>query len=60
MYQEPEAVNKMFEEIQSISDEARLALNDPEMPREDLLNALSVSNCVIETLGPSLSHWSLL
>ena len=48
MSQEPEAVNKMFEAIQSISDEARLALDDPEMPREDLLNALSVSYSIVK------------
>lgn len=34
----------MFDAIQSISDEARRALDDPEIPREQLLKALSVSH----------------
>ncbi|KAI0346577.1 cystathionine beta-lyase [Trametopsis cervina] len=39
--EDPDAVNEMFTAIQSISDEARRALDDPEMSREELLNALS-------------------
>lgn len=40
--QEPELVNGIMESIQSISDEARRILADPELPRESLLSALSV------------------
>ena len=32
----------IFKSIQSICDEARRALDDPELPRDDLLSALSV------------------
>ncbi|GJE85526.1 cystathionine beta-lyase [Phanerochaete sordida] len=39
--EEPHVVNSMFEAIQSIADEARRALDDPELPRQELLNALS-------------------
>ncbi|KAI0696794.1 cystathionine beta-lyase [Cytidiella melzeri] len=39
--EEPDAVNKMFDAIQSISDQARLALDDPEMSRDVLLATLS-------------------
>ncbi|RDB26082.1 Cystathionine beta-lyase [Hypsizygus marmoreus] len=38
---EPELVNGILQAIQSISDEARRALADPEMPRDTLLSALS-------------------
>ncbi|KAG5352022.1 hypothetical protein C0989_004165 [Termitomyces sp. Mn162] len=38
---EPELVNGILNAIQSISDEARRALADPEIPRETLLSALS-------------------
>ncbi|KAI3613759.1 cystathionine beta-lyase [Moniliophthora roreri] len=38
---EPEVVNGLLNSIQSISDEARRALADPEMSREELLSALS-------------------
>ena len=40
--QEPHLVNNMFEAIQSITDEARRALDDPELSREQLLSAISV------------------
>ena len=36
-------MNEILNAIQSISDEARRALADPEMSRESLLFALSVS-----------------
>ncbi|EGN99093.1 hypothetical protein SERLA73DRAFT_168632 [Serpula lacrymans var. lacrymans S7.3] len=39
--QEPELVNGIMDLIQSISDEARRALADPEMSRESLISALS-------------------
>jgi hypothetical protein len=35
-------VNRILEQIQSISDEARRVLADPELPRESLLSALAV------------------
>ena len=35
-------MNNMFEAIQSITDEARRALDDPELSREQLLSAISV------------------
>ncbi|KAH9481650.1 Cystathionine beta-lyase [Psilocybe cubensis] len=38
---EPELVNSIMEAIQTISDEARRALADPELPRESLLDAIS-------------------
>ena len=37
-------VNGILEAIQSISDEARRALADPELPRDSFLPALSVSD----------------
>lgn len=40
--QEPEAVQKLLDAIQSIVDEARRALADPELSREALLFAVSV------------------
>ncbi len=40
--QEPELVNGILTAIQSISDEARRALADPELSREALLNGLGV------------------
>lgn len=40
--QDPELVNGLLESIQSISDEARRCLADPELSREQLLSALSV------------------
>jgi hypothetical protein len=36
-------VGKILESIQSISDEARRVLADPELTRDSLLSALSVS-----------------
>jgi len=41
-FQEPGLVNGIFNSIQGITDEARRALSDPEMPRESLLRELSV------------------
>lgn len=41
-FQEPGLVNGIFNSIQVITDEARRALSDPEMPRESLLRELSV------------------
>ncbi|KAI0028204.1 cystathionine beta-lyase [Vararia minispora EC-137] len=38
---EPEVVGRLLDAIQSISDEARRALGDPEMSRDKLLAALS-------------------
>jgi hypothetical protein len=43
LLQEPELVNGLLAAIQSISDEAKRALADPELPRQSLLSALSVS-----------------
>ena len=43
IYQEPELINGLLNSIQSISDEARRCLADPELSREQLLNAISVS-----------------
>lgn len=37
-------MNGILEAIQSISDEARRTLADPELPRDALLSALSVSS----------------
>lgn len=37
-------MNGILEAIQSISDEARRALADPELPRDSFLQALSVSD----------------
>lgn len=42
--QEPELVDGILKAIQSISDEARRALADPELSRESLLSGLSVSS----------------
>jgi hypothetical protein len=49
-FQEPELVNGILQAIQSISDEARRALADPELPRESLISALSVSYCLASSL----------
>lgn len=43
-------VNGILEAIQSISDEARRALADPELPRDSLLSALSVSSAAIMSI----------
>ncbi|EIW84219.1 cystathionine beta-lyase [Coniophora puteana RWD-64-598 SS2] len=39
--QEPERVRAILDQVQSISDEARRCLADPELPRSDLIAALS-------------------
>ncbi|KAF8624533.1 hypothetical protein AX15_005842 [Amanita polypyramis BW_CC] len=58
---EPELVDKILESIQSISDEARRALADPELTRDSLLSALSAfineNHGHLVTLG--VSHPSL-
>ena len=46
--EEPEVVQKLLDAIQAISDEARRALADPDVPREVLLSGLSV--CFVESL----------
>jgi len=59
--QDPELVNGLLESIQSISDEARRCLADPELSREQLLSALSVlieeNHAHLVTMG--VSHPSL-
>ncbi|KAH7925469.1 cystathionine beta-l [Leucogyrophana mollusca] len=59
--QEPEVVNGLLNAIQSISDEARRALADPELPRDALLKALSAlideNHAHLVALG--VSHASL-
>jgi hypothetical protein len=42
-HQEPELINGLLNSIQSISDEARRCLADPELSREQLLNSIGVS-----------------
>ena len=42
-HQEPELIDGLLNSIQSISDEARRCLADPELSREQLLDAISVS-----------------
>ncbi|CAL1716803.1 unnamed protein product [Somion occarium] len=58
---EPEVVNDILQTIQSISDEARRALSDPELPRTHLLAALTAlineNHAHLVTLG--VSHESL-
>ncbi|KAF9000617.1 cystathionine beta-lyase [Cyathus striatus] len=58
---EPELVNSILDSIQIISDEARRALADPELPRGTLLAALSAlineNHSYLATLG--VSHPSL-
>ncbi|KAF8968014.1 cystathionine beta-lyase [Flammula alnicola] len=58
---EPELVNGILESIQSICDEARRALADPELPRDSLLSAISAlmdeNHQHLVTLG--VSHPSL-
>ncbi|KZT73092.1 cystathionine beta-l [Daedalea quercina L-15889] len=61
--EEPEVVNKTMDAIQAISDEARRALADPELPRASLLDALSAlideNHAHLVSLGvshPSLEH----
>jgi len=45
-FQEPAFVNGILEAIQGISDEARRVLADPELPRDRVLQVLSVSRIV--------------
>jgi len=58
---EPELINKILEQIQAISDEARRALADPELSRESLLSALASlieeNHTLLVSLG--VSHASL-
>ncbi|KZT29708.1 cystathionine beta-lyase [Neolentinus lepideus HHB14362 ss-1] len=58
---EPEVVNAILEAIQSISNEARRALADPELSRESLLSAISAlideNHAHLVSLG--VSHASL-
>ncbi|KAF8150764.1 cystathionine beta-lyase [Crassisporium funariophilum] len=58
---EPDLVNGILQSIQSICDEARRALADPELPRDSLLTALSAlmdeNHGHLVTLG--VSHPSL-
>ncbi|KAF8656838.1 hypothetical protein AX16_002386 [Volvariella volvacea WC 439] len=58
---EPELVGQILKSIQSISDEARRALADPEMSRDELLSGLSAlineNHGYLVTLG--VSHPSL-
>lgn len=42
--QEPELMEGLMNAVQSISDEARRCLADPELSREQLLSAISVSH----------------
>jgi len=57
----PEKINAILDEIQNISNEARRALADPELEREDLLAALSAlvdeNHAHLVSLG--VSHPSL-
>jgi len=59
--QEPELINSPLDSIQSISDEARRCLADPELPREQLISALSAlikeNHAHLVTMG--VSHTSL-
>ena len=59
-FQEPELVNGVLEAIQSISDEARRALADPEISRENLLEALNVSYLSVSLLRMLLINEILL
>jgi hypothetical protein len=49
-HQEPELINSLLDSIQSISDEARRCLADPELSREQLLSAISVSEFLTKFL----------
>jgi len=59
--QEPELINSLLESIQSISDEARRCLADPELSHEQLLSAISAlieeNHAHLVTMG--VSHASL-
>jgi hypothetical protein len=48
---EPHLVNNMFEAIQSIADEGRRALGDPELSREQLLSAITVWSFVLPAVA---------
>jgi hypothetical protein len=54
--QDPESVNVILDAIQSISDEARRLLADPELPRAQILSALSVCvhTCSLVSSWPDL------
>ncbi|KAL4252293.1 GHMP kinase family protein [Abortiporus biennis] len=58
---EPDVVEGLLEAIQSITEEARRALADPELPRQDLLSAISAlideNHAHLVSLG--VSHESL-
>ncbi len=56
---EPEVVGKLLNSIQVISDEARRALADPEVPRKMLLRGLSVRPCY-RVLADCMLNGSLL
>ena len=51
--EEPETVQKLLDSIQAISNEARRALADPDVPREVLLSGLSV--CFLDEV-PRYAH----
>lgn len=59
--EEPHFVKNMFEAIQAICDEARRALDDPELTRDQLLAAIAAlieeNHCYLASLG--VSHESL-
>jgi len=59
--QEPELINGLLASIQSISDEARRCLADPDLSREQLLSAISAlieeNHAHLTTMG--VSHPSL-
>jgi len=59
--QDPELINGLLDSIQSISDEARRCLADPELSREQLLSAISAlieeNHAHLATMG--VSHVSL-
>jgi hypothetical protein len=48
-------VGKLFTSIQSITEEARRALGDPELSREQLLAALAVSSIITTALISQLT-----
>jgi len=57
LLQEPAVVENLLDSIQSVSNEARRALGDPELPRDALLSALStlirVNHAHLVSLGVS-------
>lgn len=54
--QDSEAINAILDAIQSISNEARRALADPELERADLLTALSVRPRQLSTISTPSQH----